>query len=70
MDELHTGRPPTLSKNQLSEIDKDIRLDPQSLGYSQNLWDGKLLGHHTFNKLSNREIRFVIARSLSEISSF
>ena len=50
MDDPHTGRPPTLSKNQLSEIDKDIRLDPQSLGYSQNLWNGKLLSHHIFNK--------------------
>ena len=50
MDEPHTGRPPTLSKNQLSEIDMDIRLDPQSLGYSQNLWNGKLLSHHIFNK--------------------
>ena len=50
MDEPHTGRPPTLSKNQLSEIDKDIRLDPQSSGYNQNLWNGKLLSHHIFNK--------------------
>lgn len=49
-DEPHTGRPPNLSKAQLSEIDRDIRLDPQTLGYNQNLWDGKLLSHHILSK--------------------
>nr|WP_319537589.1 winged helix-turn-helix domain-containing protein [uncultured Methanospirillum sp.] len=45
-DEIHTGRPPSLSEPQLNDIRKDIAQDPKNLGYDQNLWDGKLLSHH------------------------
>jgi len=45
-DEKHTGRPSKISVSDLEKIDRDIRLDPQDLGYNQNLWDGKLLSHH------------------------
>lgn len=45
-DEKRTGRPLKLSEDILEKINDDIRLDPQDLGYNQNLWDGKLLSYH------------------------
>jgi len=40
------GRPPTLDETTLTKVGNDLRQPPRSLGYSQNLWDGKLLSHH------------------------
>ena len=39
------GRPPRLS-DIMDEIAEDLRKNPMDLGYSRNLWDGKLLSHH------------------------
>jgi transposase len=40
------GRPSVIDEHILREIDIDLRRSPREFGYSQNLWDGKLLGHH------------------------
>jgi transposase len=40
------GRPKRINNIQLKQVDKDLRKDPRKLGYSQNMWDGKLLSHH------------------------
>ncbi len=39
------GRPPRLS-DIMESISLDLRKNPMDLGYSRNLWDGKLLSHH------------------------
>jgi transposase len=39
------GRPTRLSEI-MDSISLDLRKNPMDLGYSQNLWDGKLLSHH------------------------
>ena len=39
------GSPPRLS-DIMDEIAEDLRKNPMDLGYSRNLWDGKLLSHH------------------------
>jgi transposase len=43
---LKSGRPPVLNENMISSINSDLRNSPRNLGYSQNLWDGKLLSYH------------------------
>ncbi len=40
------GRPSQLQPDQWEEIGRVLRQPPRSFGYSQNLWDGKLLAHH------------------------
>lgn len=40
------GRPSRLDTTQLTQLGKDLRKDPRKFGYSQNMWDGKLLSHH------------------------
>ncbi len=40
------GRPARLDERMLEKIGEDLRNSPVELGYSQNLWDGKLLSHH------------------------
>jgi len=40
------GRPSALDETTLTKVGKDLRKDPRSFGYSQNLWDGKLLRYH------------------------
>lgn len=40
------GRPSRLMPEELEQVAWDLRELPQSFGYSQNLWDGKLLSHH------------------------
>lgn len=40
------GRPTRLDANQFEQLGRDLRKDPRKLGYSQNMWDGKLLSHH------------------------
>ena len=41
-----TGRPPAISENSLQAVGQDLRREARLLGYSQILWDGKLLSHH------------------------
>lgn len=40
------GRPGALSAAHWEALGRDLRRAPRELGYSQNLWDGKLLTHH------------------------
>lgn len=40
------GRPSSLAQADLESLGQDLRESPQSFGYVQNLWDGKLLQHH------------------------
>ncbi len=37
---------------EVAEINKDLRKNPEELGYHQHLWDGKLLSHHLKEKYS------------------
>jgi len=41
-----SGRPASLDEATLEAVGRDLRVQPRSLGYAQNLWDGKLLSHH------------------------
>ncbi|HAR49749.1 MAG TPA: transposase, partial [Smithella sp.] len=41
-----TGRPNRLTPQQLKSINSALRKSPRDFGYSQNMWDGKLLSHH------------------------
>lgn len=45
-DTERPGRPTTLGAATLERVGKDLRRDPRKLGYTQTLWDGKLLSHH------------------------
>jgi transposase len=45
-DQEKAGRPQRLTPEQLQRVDHDLRQSPREFGYSQNLWDGKLLAHH------------------------
>lgn len=40
------GRPSALNEQLRQSIGKDLRRSPLQLGYSQAIWDGKLLSHH------------------------
>jgi transposase len=40
------GRPSRLSPDQWEAINRDLRKNPRDFGYTQNLWDGRLLAHH------------------------
>lgn len=40
------GRPTSLDERTLGQVGKNLRNPPVEFGYSQNLWDGKLLSHH------------------------
>jgi transposase len=40
------GRPAVLDESALDSLGQDLRQAPDALGYSQHLWDGKLLKHH------------------------
>lgn len=41
-----SGRPRRLEPAQWSAVNRELRRPPREVGYSQNLWDGKLLAHH------------------------
>jgi len=41
-----SGRPRRITEVQWEEIEQALRESPRTLGYAQNLWDGKLLSHH------------------------
>lgn len=45
-EEERPGRPTGLDEKSRRRIGQDLRHSPRDLGYSQNLWDGKLLSHH------------------------
>jgi transposase len=45
-EEFKHGRPPSLNETMISNINSDLRNNPETFGYSQNLWDGKLLSYH------------------------
>lgn len=45
-----SGRPSALGELMREEIGNDLRGDPQAFGYTQSLWDGKLLSHHLSQK--------------------
>ncbi len=40
------GRPTMLDPRIRNRLGRDLRRAPRELGYTQNLWDGKLLSHH------------------------
>jgi transposase len=44
------GRPSSLNTRQWNKLNKDLRKHPTEFGYTQNLWDGKLLSHHLKEK--------------------
>ena len=46
------GRPTALDEGIIQSLGKDLRRSPRELGYTQNLWDGKLLSHHITQKFS------------------
>lgn len=45
-DQERSGRPQRLTPQQIQAVEEDLRESPRIFGYSQNLWDGKLLSHH------------------------
>jgi len=46
IDKERPGRPTSLTPKQWNKLSKDIRKNPSTFGYNQNLWDGKLLSYH------------------------
>ncbi len=40
------GRPSRIASGVWAKLERDLRREPRSLGYTQTLWDGKLLSHH------------------------
>ena len=40
------GRPSFLDSSMREQLEAALRKSPRTLGYAQNLWDGKLLSHH------------------------
>ena len=49
-DTPRPGRPAVMDKTINQGLGKDLRRSPRELGYTQNLWDGKLLSHHLAKK--------------------
>ena len=45
-DAPRPGRPSIVDKRIREGISVDLRCSPREFGYSQNLWDSKLLSHH------------------------
>jgi transposase len=45
-DASRPGRRSRLSQEDKEILTQDLRRSPREFGYSQNMWDGKLLGHH------------------------
>lgn len=46
------GRPTALGQATREQIGQDLRRSPHDWGYSQHLWDGKLLSHHLTERYS------------------
>ena len=51
-DPARTGRIPRLLPEDRDILAQDLRRSPRELGYTQNLWDGKLLSHHLKQKFN------------------
>ncbi len=49
-DPIRTGRIPRLLVEDEEILAQDLRRSPRELGYTQNLWDGKILSHHLKQK--------------------
>ena len=45
-EEEGRGRPNSLTQDDTDGINIDLRKSPLECGYSQGIWDGKLLSHH------------------------
>ena len=45
-DAERAGRPASLDEATRLAVGEDLRRSPFELGYSQNVWDGKLLSNH------------------------
>lgn len=45
-DAVRTGRPSQITDKIRSKLGKDLRKAPTDFGYTNNLWDGKVLAHH------------------------
>lgn len=45
-----SGRPASLNPNQLFQLGQALRKPPRKLGFSQNFWDGKLVGNFLKNR--------------------
>jgi transposase len=41
-----SGRPCRIPPKIWSRLERDLRKPPSAFSYGQNLWDGKILGHH------------------------
>jgi transposase len=51
-DTPRPGRPAAMYEGIVKSLGQDLRRSPRELGYTQNLWDGKLLSHHLTQKFS------------------
>ena len=51
-DPIRVGRNPRLLPEDEAMLAQDLRRSPRELGYTQNLWDGKLLSHHLKEKFN------------------
>lgn len=49
-DAARPGRKARLSNEERENLAQDLRCPPSHFGYSQNLWDGKLMSHHLKEK--------------------
>lgn len=49
-EEERIGRPRRLDQTTWNQLQRDLRVQPKEFGYSQNLWDGKILSHHLSNE--------------------
>ena len=49
-DPTRVGRNPRLLPGDKDILAQDLRRSPREFGYTQNLWDGKLLSHHLKEK--------------------
>ena len=49
-DTAHPGRHSRLSTEDKKILAQDLRCSPHKFGYSQNIWDGKLMSHHLQQK--------------------
>ena len=51
-DATRLGRNPRLLPEGKDILAHDLRCSPREFGYTQNLWDGKLLSHHLKEKFN------------------
>jgi transposase len=50
LDKEKPGRPTSLNVRQWEQLGRDLRKQPKTFGYVQNMWDGKLLTYHLKNQ--------------------